>query len=314
MIYLFVWERYFRQKQLTVWKEGFQKKYDENNLIHIVNVLDYDISFFEQNLFWVSLFSSKNMLILDDFPFWWEEKEGESFDVLTQYFLENLKKVTDDHIVIFNSQKVDKRSKLYKEIVKIWEVKDFTLSDEADLKQKLEWVFWDIFERGVLDALVEKKWLNFSLIVGEIEKLLLTKERITMADLEHISKQTEESIFEIINDILQNNMWNAIKKLKLLSKSLDNPYYLYNSFASNMRFYAYIFTFKILGKTSSEIKNILPLGNRAFLVDRKYAIDPKKFVLLYQQIAALDGKMKTWNLIWNDGDNLLYEIEKFLLK
>lgn len=37
------------------------------------------------------------------------------------------------NIIIFNSNSVDKRSKLYKLITKIWEIKDFSIENQNDL-------------------------------------------------------------------------------------------------------------------------------------------------------------------------------------
>ena len=71
------------------------------------------------------------------------------------------------------------------------------------------------------------------------------KDYIDVQDIALVTKDLEESIFDIINDILSCETKKAILKLRELSKSLDNPYFLYNSLAANLRVYFYIFTLKI---------------------------------------------------------------------
>jgi len=61
-----------------------------------------------------------------------------------------------------------------------------------------------------------------------------------------VSKDIEENIFEIILDLLNLETKKSILKLRELANFLDNPYLLYNSLASNLRVYFYIFKLKII--------------------------------------------------------------------
>jgi DNA polymerase III delta subunit len=63
-------------------------------------------------------------------------------------------------------------------------------------------------------------------------------------DLSLISKEFDDNIFDIVNDILSTQTKNAVLKLRELSFSLDNPFLLYNSLISNLRLYFYIFFLK----------------------------------------------------------------------
>jgi hypothetical protein len=94
---------------------------------------------------------------------------------------------------------------------------------------------------------------------------------------------------------------------------LDNPYLLYNSLASNFRIYFYIFKLKLLWKSNTEIKSILNLWNRAFLVDKNYKLDKNKFIKMYEKIAWVDWRLKTWKLLWNENIEMIYEIERCLI-
>ncbi len=313
MIYLFVWENYFRKKLLNTWKESFKTKFSEHNIIHISNVFDYDFSFFEQNLLSSWFFSEKNLFIIDDFPFGWDEENSENIVKLQEYFLNILPKIIKENIVVFNSLKADKRSKLYKKILEIWEVKDFLINDETSLQKKLKEVYSSQVSGSAINKMIELKWLNFSSISKEFDKILITKDFIEVEDLALITKDIEESIFEIINDLLNLETKKSILKLRELSSSLDNPYLLYNSLSSNLRVYFYIFKLKLLWKSNTEIKDILELWNRSFLVDKSYKIDKQKFLDIYEKIAWIDAKMKTWKLIWSENEDMMYEIERCLV-
>lgn len=313
MIYLFVWENYFRKKLLSTWKASFALKFSEHNIIHISNVFDYDFSFFEQNLLSTWFFSEKNLFIIDDFPFAADEENSENIVKLQEYFLNILPKNFAENIVVFNSLKVDKRSKLYKKILEIWEVKDFLINDEDSLQKKLKEVYGSQVSLSAINKMIELKWLNFSSISKEFDKILITKDFIEVEDLSLITKDIEESIFEIINDLLNLETKKSILKLRELSSSLDNPYLLYNSLSSNLRVYFYMFKLKLLWKSNTEIKDILELWNRSFLVDKSYKIDKQKFLDIYEKIAWIDTKMKTWKLIWSENEDMMYELERCLV-
>ncbi len=313
MIYIFIWENYFRKKLLSTWKASFAEKFSEHNIIHVSNVFSHDLWFFEQNLLSSWFFSEKNLFIIDDFPFGSDDDTNADQKNIVELFLNILPKINPDNIVVFNSEKVDKRSKLYKEIVKNWEIKDFSIADENELFTKINEVYkWKISTKAIT-KIIELKWNNFSSISGELDKILISKDFVDVGDLAFVSKDIEENIFEIINDLLNEDISKAILKLRELSHSLDNPYLLYNSLASNLRFYFYIFKLKLLGKSNDEIKNILDLGNRAFLVWKNYKIDKNKFLRVYEKIASIDWKMKSWKLIWSENEDMMYEIERSFL-
>lgn len=313
MIYLFVWENYFRKKLINSWKRAFKEKYNELNVIHIQNVFDYDLWFFEQNLLSSGFFSERNLFIIDDFPFSSDEESNENISKLQEYFLNILPKIISENIIVFNNEKIDKRSKLYKKILEIWELKDFSIQDENDLVKKLQEVYASKVSMSAINKMIELKWINFSSISKEFDKILITKDFIDVKDLDLVSKDIEENIFEIISDLLNLETKKSILKLRDLANFLDNNYLLYNLFISNLRVYFYIFKLKLLWKTNLEIKEILNLWNRSFLVDKNYKIDKNNFLKIYEKIVSIDGKMKSWKLIWNDWEDFLYELEKCLV-
>lgn len=311
MIYLFLWENHFRKELISKWKKAFIEKYDELNIFHIQNFSDYDINFYNQNLFSTWFFSSKSLFIIDDFPFW--VSNDDKSNIYIDYFLNNLKKIDNENIIIFNVNTADKRSKLYKLIKEVWEIKDFSISDEEDLVSKLSKIYSDSIDYNILKQIVSKKWINFNLIKNEIDKVLISKPKFEFSDLENISNDVEWNIFEIINLTLNLDLKNAILKLKDLNNFLDNPYLLYNMLVSNFRIYFYIFKLKDQKINSKEITSILQLWNRAFLVDKSFKIKPKNFYDFYFSLLNIDNLMKTWKLVWNESSDFLYELQKIFI-
>lgn len=313
MIYLFVGENYFRKKLIDTWKKSFWEKFSENNIIHIQNVFDYDLGFFEQNLLSTGLFSSKNLFIMDDFPFSTDEENNENTAKIQEYFLEIFSRMNSENIVVFNNSKADKRSKIYKKIKEIWEIKDFVIENEEDLKKKLEQIYNGKVSPQVISKMIELKWLQFANIVWELDKILIVKDFVDMWDIKDISRDMEENIFEIINLLLACESKKSILKLRELSSQLDNPYLLYNSLVANLRIYFYIFKLQLLWKNQAEIKDILDVWNRAFLITKTYKIKKEDFMKIYQNLANIDGKMKTGKLIGSENIDMMYEIERSIL-
>ncbi len=309
MIFLFIWERTQRQELVNLWKQNFETKFSQNNIFHIKNYLEYDISFYTQNLLSWGLFAEKKLIIIDEFPISvWEKNE---IELLQTQFLNLLEKVDENITLVFNNQKVDKRAKIYKKIVELWEIKDFEIKDENDLKQKLKKLYNDNISASALSRIISLKWLNFSSIKNELDKLFITKNYIDTPDLENISKEVEESIFLLIDDILNLNSKKAIFAIRDLAQNMWNNYLLYNSLIANLRIYFYIFYLKSIG--NRDIANVLALWNRWFLVSKNYKISSDKFNIMYKNLIDIDVRMKSWKLIWNEEDDILYEIEKAII-
>jgi len=62
------------------------------------------------------LFSTKNLFIIDDFPFSSDDENPQNILKMQEYFLDIFPRVNTENIVVFNNLKADKRSKLYKKI------------------------------------------------------------------------------------------------------------------------------------------------------------------------------------------------------
>ena len=312
MIYLFHWERELVGREVDRWVFWFWQKYSQMNIIKIKTPSDYDINFYTQNFLWGSFFDEKKLIILYDFPVNIWEKD-EKILKLQNSFLDLLQKKDENNIVVFYNTSIDKRSKIYKKIQEIGEIKDFSIKDENDIKNMINNLYNSQISSQALSKLIELKKQNFSLIKQEIDKLLISRDFIDLKDLSFVSLELDDNIFEIINLLLNKKITQSINKIRELNEVLDNFYLLFNSLSSNLRVYFYIFKLKELGYSQKEIVDILNLWKRAFIISRTWIIEDKTFFELYEKIINIDSQMKTWKLIWSDKEDLMFELEKRIL-
>jgi len=316
MINLFIWEKYYRDATINSWKKAFALKFSELNIIHIKNPLNYDLSFFTQNLSSTGLFSEKTLVIIDDFESFFAVKDLESdknkdnLQKITDFFIHTFSLVWENTILVLNCNNFDKRLSIYKHISKIWEIKDYTIKDLKDLKTKLLEKYKKVLDENVIDYLIELKWQNFASIMSEIEKNLLNKTTLKKSDFLNVSKDIEENIFEIINLILNDDFKIAISIIRKNFIVLDNEFFFLNWLLSNLRTYFFIFSLQEKNETNSQIKDKLELWNRAFLINQKFKIKKDKFFQIYAKLIKIDENIKTWKSIWSSREDILFEIEK----
>jgi DNA polymerase III delta subunit len=85
---------------------------------------------------------------------------------------------------------------------------------------------------------------NLSKIIQEIEKLLIIYNFIDEKEIiENITPELEEDIFQIINEILNLRIINAIEKIEILTNE-TNIYAFYNNFLANLRVSIFIMKLK----------------------------------------------------------------------
>jgi len=89
--------------------------------------------------------------------------------------------------------------------------------------------------------------------VSEIDKLLIIYQKIDSKEItQNILPELEESIFQVIDDILNKNTNQAIVKIDTILND-TNIYAFYNNLLANLRTNMYIYKFKKLDKSTTEI-------------------------------------------------------------
>ncbi|NUJ97882.1 hypothetical protein HGA92_03805 [Candidatus Gracilibacteria bacterium] len=313
MIYLFTGNNSFAlTEEIKKWKKVFLEKYGDFNLVHIKDILLFDTHFLVENIVGSSLFGGKKLIIIEDYPFSPEVKEDNSEKEI--FFLDILDKIPEENIVVFAVANPDKRTKIYKKIQELAQVKDFSFDDENDLKKFILKRYEGKIGNFELDVLIRYKSANIQKIIADIEKLLLTKEKITKDDIEkNIVPEIEENIFMIVDNLLNKRKDIVLKEIKN-TLNFISIYALYNSLLGNIRNRLYIDMFKSLHFSPSEIKDYLGLGNKAFLIGKVYQIQFDELKKLYLDMIELDKKMKFGKMIGSEEVDFLYEIEKIIIK
>ncbi len=313
MLYFFTWNSDFLLKEyVKSWKDLFIKKHWEFNLIYIKDLSNIKESNLTESILSWWFLSEKKLIIIEWLPTVSAEKSPDIIN-LQNKFLSLIDNIPEDNIVVFSTINPDKRTKFYKKLIKIANIKDFSIKNESDLIRFIENRFnWRI-DRQAINTIIKYKSWNLNKIINELEKLFILNEKVDNdIIIKEIEPELEENIFMFINDILNKDIKKALFKLDLILQT-SNIYAFYNWFLANIRNQIYIFKLKDLSITKSDIIQLLKLWNKGFLVDKKYKISFKELKKLFISLINLDKKMKTWNLLWTKDIDFRFELEKILL-
>jgi DNA polymerase III delta subunit len=307
MKYLFTWNSNFLVLEWVLkWKKQFIEKYWEFNLIHIKDINNENFNFLSENLFSTSFLAEKKLIIIDF--------DNNSSDEKTEFIINNINRIPETNILLINYSNPDKRSSFYKFLSKNFEIKEFNIENENDsfslIKNKYNWRIDD----NAIRVLLKYKSNNLEKIYSEIEKLLILNDNINQETIKkYIIPELEESIFQVIDDILNLDINASIKKIHIILND-TNIYAFYNNLIANIRINNYISYLKNKKVNSSDITNILWLWNRSFLINKNYKISNNKLNDFYIKLIDIDKKLKSWKLLWTTEDDFLFELEKTIIK
>ena len=308
MNYVFTWNSDFLiTEALNKWKKQFIEKYSDFNLTHLKEIKNLDKNILKDAILSGSLFSSEKKLIILDI-------NNDIWDELEDFLIKNLEKKPQENIIILNYFLPDKRKKFWKNIKNISEIKEFNLENEEDTKKIINSkVSWKI-NLEAINTIIKYKSNKKNKIIPELEKLTITKDFITKKDIEeNIVPELEESIFQIIDLVLNKQIPEAVDKINIILNE-TNIFAFYNNLLSNLRTSLFILKLKQEKKTQSEISKILDLWNRSFLIGKNYKINFHELKNLYINLVNIDKNMKMWKLVSSEEEDIKFEIEKYLIK
>ena len=308
MNYVFTWNSDFLiTEALNKWKKQFIEKYSDFNLTHLKEIKNLDKNILKDAILSGSLFSSEKKLIIIDI-------NNDIWDELEDFLMKNLEKKPQENIIILNYFLPDKRKKFWKNIKNISEIKEFNLENEEDTKKIINSKFsWKI-DLEAINTIIKYKSNKINKIIPELEKLTITKDFITKIDIEeNIVPELEESIFQIIDLVLNKQIPEAVDKINIILNE-TNIFAFYNNLLSNLRTSLFILKLKQEKKTQSEISKILDLWNRSFLIGKNYKINFHELKNLYINLVNIDKNLKTWKLVSSEEEDIKFEIEKYLIK
>lgn len=310
MIYFFSWNsHYLVMLQVNAWKDKFLEKYGEFNFLHIKTPWDHDVNFLAENMLSAGFVWEKKLLL---FNLWDTSKDSMSQQHI-DFILDNINNIPQDNIIVFYSISPDKRGKLFKQLKTTWEHKEFNIKPDS-IKPIIQSKYWNKIENNALDLLIKYKSSNIEKIVSEIDKLLIAHNIITQdLIINNIIPELEESIFIFIDDLLNLNKNDALKRLDIILTD-TSPYAFYNNLLANIRTTVYIYKLKSLKKSTAQISDELLLGNRAFLINKSYKISGGELKEFYLKLIELDSKMKSGYFLDSDDESFIHELESVILK
>ena len=305
MIYIFTWNSEFLlDEAILKWKNQFMQKYSEFNFTHFKDNLDINI--LKENILSFWLFNEKKLTII--------ELNNDLKEDFEENFLKILENKDENTILILKFFNPDKRKKFYKNLIKLGELKEFNIWDELDTKKLILAKYNQKIDQNALNLLIKYKSNNFAKIVNELDKLFITCDFVTENDVkQNIIPELEESIFQIIDLLLNKDKTWSIEKIHILLND-TNIFAFYNNLLANLRTNLFILKLKNDKVSQNEITKILALWNRSFLVNKSYKITYNELRDFYINLVNIDKNMKTWKLVSSEENDILNEIEKCIVK
>ena len=320
MIYFFSGNSEFLiSEKVWVWKKNFLEKFWENNLVHIKNIWEYDISEIFDQIVWISLFSQKKLIIIEWIPVWSDQKNT---DIIAkqEYILSQIERVNEENLLVFVSHNPDKRWKLYKYFIKQSKMSHSTvlhtlcdIENDYDIANIVNKKFPNLIDSAALWKLIRYKSWNMLKVISEIEKLSIIYNKIDNSLIEKIIvPELEESIFVFIDDLLNWNKSKSIQDIRIiLEQSEIMPFYYW--LVSNIRLAFYVSLHKKMWVKNSDIASAMNLWNRKFLIDKYSKYKYEYIADLYFKILSIDEKMKTGKLSNISSQPFIDELEVVIL-
>ncbi len=342
-IIFFTWDNeIFLKKEFNRWVDIFISKYWEFNISRFnkESILSSNI---EQELTSMPFLWQFRLIIFEDLPLTQDNKEtveeeiycpkcnnkiikiGKNFTCSYCKYKEEIKSIDslilscldnipDNNIVLFIQQNPDKRLTLYKKLLQIATIKEFSNLSWDSLKDYIRSRLLNI-DSLAIKKLIEYKNSNFSKIDKEIDKLELFKsnDRITEDDIiKYIVPEIEVSIFKITDAIFELNPKIAILNFNKLLET-NNIFQIFSSIVSNIRSFLYIH-FLIDNKyTKNDVIKILQIHPYVFEKAISYKQNKKYIYSFFNNLLQIDLWSKIWNLIWDWENSVKLSLEKVIL-
>jgi DNA polymerase III delta subunit len=330
MLYLFTGNDHYTLRQETQkWKSGFLEKHGDFWLTHIKDIRDIDINFLSETLFSQGLFWGIKLTILelDISPKFTEEELFENDEEVLQkntavwqellsYLETHASSIPEEHRVLIVYFSPDKRTSFYKNLkAAAKECKVFESSRDPEiLLGLLHKRYNTLVSTEALRKIIEYKGAKIEKIIPELEKLCISYSLVEKKHIEqHIVPEFEESVFALWNAVLSQNKKQVFSLIETILLTA-NIYLLYHSLLSNLRVQMYILLLEKKGYHSNAIKDILKLGNRGFLADKKYNLPTKNLKILYERLCEIDTRMKQGKLLGSEASDFRYEMEKIFIE
>ncbi|MBU0671192.1 MAG: DNA polymerase III subunit delta [Patescibacteria group bacterium] len=233
ILYLIGEDSYRLQQRLDFLKQGFIKKYDESGFnVDVFNAADLLIDDFRKSVMTQGLLSSKRFVVVKNI--------FEANDKFQEQFLESLKSVGDDTILVITSDKGPKKGNvLAKALLGVDKVEEFPLLKGMQIHQfvqqevkKLGATIDRDAENYFVQAIGDDLWQ----MSNELKKLANFNKRIDLKTVEEfVPSAVDDNIFNFTDALSQKNSAMALKLLHDQFKSGANEFFLLTMIARQIK-------------------------------------------------------------------------------
>lgn len=267
-----------------------------------------DVPFSEYDDAWESfpMMTDKKLIHIKDSGIFSSKRiaGGPSTEEKKEFWLEKLKRISDDTVVIFDESSVDKRSALYKAAAKSGTVVEFNYMNDADT---VTWVVKQCLNAKKRMSKENAYYLvtlcdpGLNNINNELNKLLdFCGEEIYKSDIDRVvSKSMQVIVFELTDAIMAGNTNKAMSTLSGLKTVRENAFtLLYLMFSS---FEKMLHAKLMHGASQSEIAaelGVSPYIARKY-IDGAGGFDEDTLVWMVRRVAEIDlavkeGRIEDW--------------------
>jgi len=256
----------------------------------------------------LSMFSEKRVVVLPDFPLISGGKSKNIQEADEKELIEYIKKIPESCILVITSESVDKRKKLYKEIVASGNVYDFAPLDERNLKTFVEKRFnieGKKIKASVLNKFIRQsgyfhKESDYTLynLLNEVKKISAHAEgdEVMLSDvLEVVSGDIESNIFGMIEAAGRNKKDEAFRLLYNILGSGGSVFHVLALLASQFEIMLSVKEMSEERKTLSQMQSTLGIHEyrikKASEVINLYSEDRLKDILA--SIYQVDRNVRT---------------------
>jgi DNA polymerase-3 subunit delta len=216
--------------------------------------------------------------------------------------IEFLPKVPSTTVLVFTETKPDKRTALFKKLVKADKLQEFKLLEEEQLRR---WIRKELevrstkYEEGTITKLIEYVGNDLWRMTNEIQKLTTYNRELSTKNIELLVKsQVESDIFKMVDAVGQKNLKVALKECQNLLLTGANELYILSMIVYQ---YRNLLIIKDLQERSRGNVNSWALAKKACLhpyVVQKTLVQAKNFSLSdlkksYRTLLDFDWRLKT---------------------
>jgi len=304
-------DSYSSNEKLKFWQKQFIEKHGEH-AIESVEAKNLIPGEFLTNAASLPFLAEKKMMVVKDFL-----NQGKAED--QKKIADNLSKIPDFCILIFHEEKqADKRTSLYKKLLKEAKVEDFPLLDPQKIAK---WILnrQKNISQSTANFLGEYCGSDLWKISHELTKLdtYCQSKEIQKEDIgKLVSPSLSASIFLLTDTLAQKKQKEALKSFHQLTESGEDPIRI---FFMIVRHFRILIQVKSLVKQHPETFISKRIKQHPYVIKKSVQqlrnFSSEKLKIIYQQMVDIDRNFKTGliKISSNDTKEYALAIEKFII-